>query len=205
MPITPHSPVAFRCKSCGRLHAPGDAGEGNLPFRCRVCDKRGSENWEALADASPDRLAELGLSPSDVCPHAPGSREANTRAGLETIKEGLAHLEAKRAHWQANKDAITAEFRDLDAKLAGVEGKIDALDAKDIAGFHKLHAERDALDLRLKAIQAMEPTARDDAREAHLKAWQIEHEAYLAGTATGRAPQKVLARAADGARTRDRS
>lgn len=83
MPVTPYSKVAFRCKSCGRLHTCDDASEAAHPHACRVCGcgisfdpktgakKIDSSNWEVLADATPERLAELGLSAEHVEKHTP--------------------------------------------------------------------------------------------------------------------------------------
>ena len=203
MPVIPHSPVAFRCKQCGRLHAGADAGELSFPTRCRVCDAQGK--WEVLADATPERLAELGLSSADVAKHTPARKEDNLRAALQSCKDGLAHLEAKRAHWQQHKDSVVSEFQALDAKLAAVEEKIDALDVKDIQGFHKLQSERDGLDQQLKALQALEWQQRDLEHEAHLRADVVKHEAALAGAGAPGEPKTVMARAHDGPKTRDRS
>jgi hypothetical protein len=72
---------AFRCKTCGHLHAAGHAGENDIPHACAVCGAgvsftpRGTktfqpDNWEVLADATPERLAELGLVPEQVARHA---------------------------------------------------------------------------------------------------------------------------------------
>lgn len=80
MPITPYSKVAFRCNKCGRLHTSADAAEAAHPHCCRLCGAgvkfsesgvktASSENWEVLADATPERLAELGLAPDDVERH----------------------------------------------------------------------------------------------------------------------------------------
>lgn len=74
---------AFRCNACGRLHTSGDAAEAAHPHACRVCgggvsfDPRSGArtvddgNWEVLADASDERLADLGVSRDDVGAHEP--------------------------------------------------------------------------------------------------------------------------------------
>jgi hypothetical protein len=73
---------AFRCKGCGRLEHALSAGECATPAACSVCcagvtfDTKGNrtlnpDNWEVLADASHDRLAELGLSDGEVERHVP--------------------------------------------------------------------------------------------------------------------------------------
>lgn len=64
----------FRCRACGHLDAADHAGECAHPHACRVCGagvsfdpKTGAkkidpENWEILADATPERLEELGVA-----------------------------------------------------------------------------------------------------------------------------------------------
>lgn len=69
--------VAFRCRNCGHFETAAQAGDNPVPAACSICDKGvwyhwdGSSlahwvadpaNWEVLADASPERLAELGLT-----------------------------------------------------------------------------------------------------------------------------------------------
>jgi hypothetical protein len=93
--------LAFRCKTCGRLHEAGHAGENEVPAACRVCgagarfDPRSAakvlepDNWEVLADAPPERLRELGIDAKQVGRHAPAAagrpvaapRHAEARAG----------------------------------------------------------------------------------------------------------------------------
>lgn len=83
--------LAFRCKTCGRLEEAHHAGEQTSPSSCRVCGNGGHRsgppslpgkpehrpyvtdpsNWEILADATPERLAELGLSKDKVVAHVP--------------------------------------------------------------------------------------------------------------------------------------
>ena len=76
---------AFRCDSCGRLHTSDDAAESDHPHACKVCgagtefDRRGlklfrADNWEVLADATPERLSEIGLSADDVEKHVAWQR-----------------------------------------------------------------------------------------------------------------------------------
>ena len=74
---------AFRCRNCGRLEEAEHAGENLHPHACSVCgcgvsfDSRtgiknfDASNWEVLADASPSRLTELGLTVEDVIRHVP--------------------------------------------------------------------------------------------------------------------------------------
>ncbi len=79
---------AFRCKNCGYLEDSDNAAEAPHPHACRVCGEGVSfhpktglktinpDNWEVLADATPERLTELGLTPEQVERHTP--RKAGT-------------------------------------------------------------------------------------------------------------------------------
>lgn len=72
---------AFRCKECGHLHDAKQAAEADHPHACRVCGAGVSfnprtgfktvdpKNWEKLCEATPERLAELGLKPEHVEKH----------------------------------------------------------------------------------------------------------------------------------------
>ncbi len=73
---------AFCCRNCGHLEDCAHAGENAVPAACRACSAgvvfspKGirtfqPENWETLADAAPERLTELGLTPADVSKHTP--------------------------------------------------------------------------------------------------------------------------------------
>jgi DNA-directed RNA polymerase subunit RPC12/RpoP len=124
MPVIPYTPVAFRCKNCGRLHEAEHAGENDRPYACRVCgagvifqhaeltrqlkesltnkDAPAGEalniadqiartppgmktldpdNWEVLAEATPERLQELGLAPQHITQHAPRQKPAPDNDG----------------------------------------------------------------------------------------------------------------------------
>lgn len=81
---------AFRCKNCGRLHTSDDAAESAHPHACCVCDAgvrfdtRGKKtpdpsNWEVLADATPKRLSELGLTTEDVERHQSWAKGSSSR------------------------------------------------------------------------------------------------------------------------------
>jgi hypothetical protein len=76
---------AFRCRKCSHLEAAGHAGEEILPHACSVCGsgvtfnpagikKLQADNWEVLAEATPERLAELGLTLEGVEKHVPLAR-----------------------------------------------------------------------------------------------------------------------------------
>ena len=79
---------AFRCKTCGHFETSAQACEEFTPHACSVCSsgvsfnpKTGkkiinAENWEVLADCSPERLAELGLD-GQVETHLPSAKAVN--------------------------------------------------------------------------------------------------------------------------------
>lgn len=84
---------AFRCKSCGRLERAAHAGENALPVACSVCGAgvsftpRGAktfdkDNWEVLADAALERIAELGLAPEQIHRHAGNVDEPPTGTSI---------------------------------------------------------------------------------------------------------------------------
>lgn len=88
-----HHPVAFRCKSCGHLHSADHAGEATAPHACTVCGagvqfsakgvkSLNPENWEVLAECTPERLAELGLEPHHCCKHTPHKKGDNPTGRL---------------------------------------------------------------------------------------------------------------------------
>lgn len=205
---------SFRCRSCGHLVPSGHAGERKTPRACPVCRAgvtwtNGTatdrpDNWEVLADASPARLAELGLAAADVEKHTPTTKEANVKAGLDTIKEHRAFLKAKRDHWAANREKIAEEFRQLNAQYDDLGQQLDAVDS-DPSELARLTDEREAVYQKMLALAKLEPTGRDDAHEAHLAEWQKKHEAYLAGQGGAAQPRALVVGARDGAYTRDHS
>jgi hypothetical protein len=80
--------LAFRCKTCGHLHHAEHAGENDRPHACCVCGagvhftrlgikEYDPDNWEVLADATPERLEELGLEPKHVARHKGGKAPAS--------------------------------------------------------------------------------------------------------------------------------
>ena len=48
------------------------------------------ENWEVLADATPERLAELGLTTADVCRHTPWAKGATAENRAPALIERTA-------------------------------------------------------------------------------------------------------------------
>ncbi len=117
---------AFRCKTCGHLHAAAHAGENALPNCCIVCGAGGSftpagirqlhhENWEVLAVATPERLTELGLTAADVVRHAPDVA-ASYAANLASSEREVKALLARKEKWHAKP--LTAWQQELDALYA---------------------------------------------------------------------------------------
>jgi hypothetical protein len=106
----PYQP-AFRCQKCGHLCGPEQAGIFQTPTRCSVCD---SPSFEVLAQADPERLAELGLSPEQVAHHEPLSDEQDQAANKARCEETLAALEQKRSQWDEHKGQIVARVFALD-------------------------------------------------------------------------------------------
>lgn len=99
--------AAFRCCNCGHLEPVGHAGECAVPVSCSVCSAgttftpRGqriddASNWEMLADATPERLTELGLTADDVERHEP--------KGSSTVTDEPKHYEVTAADGAATTD-----------------------------------------------------------------------------------------------------
>lgn len=85
--------AAFRCKTCGHLEDSGHAGENAVPASCSACGAGISftpkgvksfdtNNWEVLADAATERLAELGLTSEQVERHAGKTDEPPVGASI---------------------------------------------------------------------------------------------------------------------------
>lgn len=102
---------AFRCKNCGYLHPADHAGESDLPHGCVVCgagvvfSPRGvksldADNWEVLADAALERLAELGLAPEQVVRHE-GKAPSSAKEG-----PGGQHVERFASEDVAGQDHV---------------------------------------------------------------------------------------------------
>ena len=91
--------VAFRCQNCGHLHRGEYAGDNPIPHACVVCgagvkfSDRGAKqldpkNWEVLADVTPARLKELGLTTKDIERYTPQSAAPNPSPGHTTASIG---------------------------------------------------------------------------------------------------------------------
>jgi len=91
--------VAFRCQNCGHLHRGEYAGDNPIPHACVVCgygvkfSAKGAKqldpkNWEVLADVTPARLKELGLTTKDIERYTPQSAAPNPSPGHTTASIG---------------------------------------------------------------------------------------------------------------------
>lgn len=122
-------PYSFRCRACGFLDSGANAGTSGRPSACRACGagavfhpetglkKLVPENWEHLAECSPARLAELGLSAADVVRHEALTRDEDEAADRKRVEANRAVLAAKKKHWKANESAIRARHAELVADL----------------------------------------------------------------------------------------
>lgn len=119
---------AFRCKTCGRLHAAEHAGENEIPHACCVCgsgvqygpnfkdiatrlcdpaltpEQRTAiaqevaaaqnnlvktyqlDNWEVLADCTPEQLKEYGLSLEQVVRYIPAKTSSPDKGNTVFIE-----------------------------------------------------------------------------------------------------------------------
>ena len=182
---------AFRCKSCGRLHTAECAGVNLLPIACEVCgygvmyDLRGNrtnkpDNWELLADATPERLAELGISADQVAKSEP-CKLRDARRNLERCADALAVLAEKEKVWQSKTpEQWQAE---LDALYRQIDTSTD-----NPAAYAKQEHDRLALEQQIKTLTSCEWTERDDKHRAELQD-AIAND----GKPSGRKPKSVLA------------
>ena len=214
MPVAAGSKPAFRCRNCGHLVGPEAAGERLTPTVCPACNRGATfaangqktfqpENWEVLADATPARLAELGLTIEGVAIHTPLSRSVSIEKDMQMCKANLAALEQKRQNWQANKEKIVQEFDELNVKLDALDHQIEAA-MQDVPRWEKLTNERERVYQRLQDLSNMEPSNRDAAYQSHLESKLKEYEAVLAGQGSA-SPQTLKVQARDGVRGRDRA
>lgn len=86
---------AYRCHACGHLDSASNAGECLHPHACRCCGAGVSydpktgvkvfnpENWEVLSNATPERLAELGITETEA--HAPVVASTNAPKVLNIV------------------------------------------------------------------------------------------------------------------------
>ena len=185
---------AFRCKNCGRLHAAECAGVNLLPTACEVCGAgvvfapngtrtNKPDNWELLADATPERLAELGISADQVAKSEP-CKLRDARRNLERCADALAVLAEKEKVWNSK----TPE--QWQAELDALHQQIDALvsSADDPVAYAKQEHDRLALEQQIKTLTSCEWTKRDDKHRAELQD-AVTNE----GKPSGRKPKSVLA------------
>lgn len=99
---------AFRCKNklndeaeCGHLVTADAAAECKLPHKCPACGggvrftEQGikvlqPEMWEVLAEATIERLSELGLKAEHVVRHSPWTAAESTKRNAEHVERSVA-------------------------------------------------------------------------------------------------------------------
>lgn len=174
----PHHPVAFRCRACGHFCAAGHAGIHDVPRACVACgagvkhSPRGNvflfpSNWEVLADATPARLAELGLTPADVERHAP-CQVRDACENLARCSEARAVLDAKEALWKSKP------LEAWQAELSALHAKADALDAvvydhDDHARHAQVEHEKITLQQEIHDLLEKEWTAHDESNREEIQ------------------------------------
>lgn len=185
---------SFRCRLCSHLQGPESAGVRPTPSACAVC---GKSDWEVLADAAPDRLAELGLTAADVCAHTP-DHDRDAAENLERCRAALAGLKDKEAAWKLNREAVIAEVHALDDKHDALAAKGPV--SEDHADIDKHTTELARLRQKADDLVNSEWTERDAAHKAEL-------EAAIArgGRPLARPPVHARVNAADRSKTFDRA
>lgn len=160
-----------------------------------------ADNWEVLAEATADRLDELGLTEEQVERHTPVPEHEDLQQDMERIRENLALLEKKQADWIANKDKHVAEYKRLDARLVEIDRAIPAAPYGDQG---RLSEERERVRQAMKGLEGLEPTGRDAAHKLHMEARLAEHQALLdGGVSLGQKPKSVFVGSLEGSRLND--
>ncbi len=167
---------AFRCKKCGHLHRAEVAGLNTTPNSCSVCSAGvqaaglyDKSVWEVLADAKPERLAELGLKPEDVVAHKPDA-EKTRQENLARVEAALAQLDEKKANWTANQGAIVKEVHELEDKIAELVALSESqYDNDDSSGFAATMNQISAARSRIADLEGSVWTDRDDAHVDELQ------------------------------------
>jgi len=199
--------MGFRCKTCGHLHNSACAGIRTTPTACIVCGAGvtftpsgtktyQSDNWEILADATPERLTELGLTAADVDRHTPRTSQEDLSADLERIEANHATLTAKEADWIANADKYIAQWQDLDRQLELAEKALT--DNADYTAIGRLTDAIHKLKQAKRHIEAKEFTPRDKGHKSHLESRRAEHQSKGATKTFTRQPQTIAAHATEG-------
>jgi hypothetical protein len=193
--------LAFRCKNCGYLCHGEVAGQNSLPHACTVCGcgvrftetglkVHQRDNWEVLADCTPERLAELGVTAEQIERYVPDHGKLNAE-NVERAKSAHSQLTAKESHWSANKDTLVSEFKSKLAELKALESvDLTTVDAGEVADKQNQKAQ---LKQELERIRCTEWTQRDTAHKA-----EVEKELARGCAAPNRAPKSVFASAMDG-------
>lgn len=94
---------AFKCRACGHLEEPGNAGENEVPAACRNCGagvafdprtgikKLVPENWIVLADLEGDELDAVleqhAISQDDIVRHEPEPKAETDREPTSISRE----------------------------------------------------------------------------------------------------------------------
>lgn len=206
---------AFRCKNCGRLHAGEHAGTEPIPTACTACGRgvrfgpTGNkspelDNWEVLADATPDRLAELGLTAEEVERYAPPAAADDLAADIARAEGELASLEAKCQTWEREREQNVAAYKDLLPRH--LEASRLAESAPPGPGSARAVEERERLAQQLRALEALEWSQRDREHKAHIEAELDKARVRLAqGSRPRRPPRSVFAEAREGVSPQDRA
>lgn len=205
-----------RCKNCGRLETGDHAGINAIPHACRVCGSGviwnggrrsfDSGNWEVLAEATAERLAELGLAPEDVSPHKPPSVEESDRQDYERARANLAVLQEQESDWITNKDKYLREWRTLDDQARKLQKMMDrAGESGDIVSLEKYVNELDRTRQAMKDLQSREAGARHQAHKYAVASGLAAHETRLAGRSVASQSQSVFVSASDSAGSSNRT
>jgi hypothetical protein len=186
---------AFRCRTCGHLETPAAAGREPQPHACPVCGRgvhfsatgqkvTDPHNWERLADATPARLAELGLAAADVCAHAPHAHADDLARDAADCRAAADLLLAKRGRWEREQAALARAHARLGAELDALPEEPE--DRATAERRQRVRHER-------RELENAAWTGRDAAHLAALEA------RLLHGPAPRNSPKQLLARATEAA------
>jgi len=201
---------AFRCKGCGHLQGPDNAGDNSVPAACVCCGKgvvwgqgtwaHDPNNWQILATMKPEELAEFGLKPENVVVHEP-SHEKGHAENLNRAKESHAFLVAKESHWEKTKKMAPKEVFSREDKIAQLEEKCEAFlgHSNDPALVKMIH-EIDKLKLEIEEIKNTEWTERDAKHKA-----ELENTISMKGAHAPGKPKSVFASVREGMKMKDRA
>ena len=189
---------AFRCRSCGRLESADHAGQNHKPAACRGCgagvtfnssggktfDK---DNWEVLAEATQQRLEELGITEGQVVRHEPSVEKVNAHS-LQRATDARDQLLAKKAVF--DPVGLLAKWKELDKELQKLNKvNLRSLDHGDV---QTVQNAKDKTKQAMRDIENQEWTSRD---EKHLA--EVERVVSSGGAGPSRAPRSIFANALD--------